>query len=106
MPFQAGKSVRKKRGLLPLISANPPYYAQGAIARLFVERAKTLLRPGGRLYLVTKQADQIGPLVAEVFGTTEIVERRGYAILCARTKGTPPRSDQGGVRPTPGQLFS
>jgi 16S rRNA (guanine1207-N2)-methyltransferase len=63
--------------------ANPPYYAQLTIAQLFVERCHDLLRPGGRFYLVTKQPGQVGPMVAEAFGQTEIVERRGYAVLCA-----------------------
>lgn len=67
--------------------ANPPYYGQGAIARLFVERCRVLLRPGGRFYLVTKQADSVGPVVAEVFGTTEVVTRRGYQVLCAKASG-------------------
>ncbi len=64
--------------------ANPPYYAQGAIARLFLVRGRALLRPGGRLYLVTKQADQVGPLMAEWFGRTDVVSRRGYQILCTQ----------------------
>src|SRR5581483_3708635 len=64
--------------------ANPPYYAQSAIAQLFIERCLASLRPGGRFYLVTKQADQVGPLVADCFGQTEAVERRGYIVLCAR----------------------
>jgi 16S rRNA (guanine1207-N2)-methyltransferase len=67
-----------------VVLANPPYYAQQAIARLFIERAHDCLRPDGRLFLVTKQADQVGPMVAEVFGPAEVVERRGYIILCAR----------------------
>jgi 16S rRNA (guanine1207-N2)-methyltransferase len=64
--------------------ANPPYYAQGSIARLFLLRGRTLLRPGGRLYLVTKQADQVGPLMAELFGRTDVVSRRGYQVLCTQ----------------------
>jgi 23S rRNA (guanine1835-N2)-methyltransferase len=63
--------------------ANPPYFAQQGIARLFIERSRRLLRPGGRLYLVTRQPDQVGPMVAEHFGPTEVVEKRGYVILCA-----------------------
>jgi 16S rRNA (guanine1207-N2)-methyltransferase len=63
--------------------ANPPYYAQLSIAQLFIERCRQLLRPGGRFYLVTRQPDQVGPLVADVFGRTEVVERRGYIVLCA-----------------------
>jgi 16S rRNA G1207 methylase RsmC len=66
-----------------VVLANPPYYAQGTIAQLFIERSLSLLRPGGRFYLVTKQADQIGPLVAAAFGQAAVVERRGYIILCA-----------------------
>jgi len=66
-----------------VVLANPPYYAQHAIARLFIERAHDCLRPDGRLFLVTRQADEIGPLVAEVFGPAGVVERRGYVILRA-----------------------
>ena len=64
-----------------VVLANPPYYARQAIARLFIERAHDCLRPGGRLFLVTRQADQVGPMVAEVFGPAEVVERRGYVVL-------------------------
>jgi 16S rRNA (guanine1207-N2)-methyltransferase len=70
--------------------ANPPYYAQSSIARLFIERSRAVLRPGGRFYLVTKQPDQVGPVVADLFGTTEVVEQRGYVALCARAPGTGP----------------
>src|SRR5207245_1569976 len=48
--------------------ANPPYYAQLSIAQLFIDRAHDLLRPGGRFYLVTRQPDQVGPMVADRFG--------------------------------------
>jgi 16S rRNA G1207 methylase RsmC len=70
-------------GAFDVCLANPPYYAQLSIARLFIERSRALLRPRGRLYLVTKQADQLGPLVAERFGRTDAVPRRGYVVLCA-----------------------
>jgi len=63
---------------------NPPYYGEGSIARLFAERARALLRPGGRFYLVTKWPDQIGPAVAEQFGRADVEERRGYVILSAQ----------------------
>ncbi|MBI1830612.1 MAG: methyltransferase [Planctomycetes bacterium] len=66
-----------------VILANPPYYAQGTIVRLFVERAKALLRPGGVLYLVTKQLDAAYPIVAEHFPEPELFENRGYVIFRA-----------------------
>ncbi|HYT94840.1 MAG TPA: methyltransferase, partial [Gemmataceae bacterium] len=71
-------------GNFDVVLANPPYYAQLNIARLFIERAAVLLRPGGRLSLVTKQPDQVGPIMADHFGMTEVAERRGYTILCTR----------------------
>lgn len=66
-----------------VILANPPYYAQHAIAERFIRGARPLLARGGRFYLVTKQPDVVGPLVADVFGPTEPIERRGYIVLCA-----------------------
>lgn len=70
--------------------ANPPYYAQASIAQLFIKGARVLLCPGGRFYLVTKQPDQVGPMVAEEFGRTEVHERRGYIILSARAPESGP----------------
>jgi 16S rRNA (guanine1207-N2)-methyltransferase len=66
-----------------VVLANPPYYAHSSIARLFVERARDLLTPQGRLFLVTRQPNEMAVLVEEVFGAVEAMERRGYMILCA-----------------------
>jgi 16S rRNA (guanine1207-N2)-methyltransferase len=79
-------------GSFDVALANPPYFAQASIARLFIERSRQLLRPGGRFYLVTRQPDQVGPLTAERFGQTEVVVQRGYVILCARVPGPGLRS--------------
>jgi 16S rRNA (guanine1207-N2)-methyltransferase len=65
------------------ILANPPYYASGAIARLFVDRGRALLRRDGRFYLVTRQPREIADALAETFGRLDAVERRGYTILIA-----------------------
>jgi 16S rRNA (guanine1207-N2)-methyltransferase len=63
--------------------ANPPYFAHSAVARLFIDRARALLAPGGRFYLVTRQPDEVAEPVAETFGRVEALVRRGYTILCA-----------------------
>lgn len=84
--FEAVASSRVEgvsEGRFDVALANPPYYAQGGIARLFLERARDLLRPGGRAYLVTRQPNQVGPLVVEVFGAAEAVARRGYTVFGA-----------------------
>src|SRR5262249_13967558 len=66
-----------------LVLANPPYYAAGTIARLFVQRARDLLKADGRLFLVTKQPNEVGEVVMEVFGAAEAVMHRGYTVLVA-----------------------
>jgi 16S rRNA (guanine1207-N2)-methyltransferase len=70
-----------------VVLANPPYFAFSAIAKLFVQRSRALLRPDGRFYLVTKQPKEIAPLLVEHFGQADAVMRRGYTILAARRPG-------------------
>jgi 16S rRNA (guanine1207-N2)-methyltransferase len=79
----ASSTVRGVTGPFDVALANPPYYAQHGIARLFSERAHDLLRAGGRFYLVTKTPDQVGPMIADRFGDTQVTERRGYVVLSA-----------------------
>jgi 16S rRNA (guanine1207-N2)-methyltransferase len=69
-----------------LVLANPPYYAQQGVARLFVDAARRVLKPGGRLYLVTKQADVVGTMIAEQLGEPTVMLRRDYAVLMAKKK--------------------
>jgi 16S rRNA (guanine1207-N2)-methyltransferase len=75
-----------RSGRFDLALANPPYYAQQGVARLFIEAAARLLRPGGRLYLVTKQADVVGEIMREVIGDPAVVKRRDYAVLFVRKR--------------------
>lgn len=63
--------------------ANPPYFAQHQIAALFIERASTLLRNGGRFYLVTKQPNEIGQIMVDFFSDVDVVFRRGYGVFRA-----------------------
>ncbi|MBL8797428.1 MAG: methyltransferase [Planctomycetia bacterium] len=74
-------------GLAPasfdLVLANPPYYAQNAIARQFIEQARPLLRPDGRLHLVTKQPEPLAEILVELFEDVEGAELRGYTVLMA-----------------------
>jgi 16S rRNA G1207 methylase RsmC len=63
--------------------ANPPYFANSSIARLFIDRSLVLLKPEGRFYMVTKQLNEMAALLEETFGAVQAVMRRGYTILCA-----------------------
>lgn len=67
-----------------VILANPPYYANSEVAKLFIGTSRELLRRGGRFYLVTRMPVQTIPEVVETFGDAESVENRGYTILIAR----------------------
>ncbi|MFO0810914.1 MAG: methyltransferase [Gemmataceae bacterium] len=67
-----------------LALANPPYYAQQSIASMFIDGAVRLLKPGGRLVLVTKAADIVGEMLYERFGEPTMELRRGYAVFTAR----------------------
>jgi 16S rRNA (guanine1207-N2)-methyltransferase len=66
-----------------VVLANPPYYAQLSIARMFMERGKALLKAGGRFYLVTKMLEPVAEQMQEVFGEADVFERRGYFIFQA-----------------------
>jgi 16S rRNA (guanine1207-N2)-methyltransferase len=82
--FQAVATSRVEglpEGSFDVALANPPYFANSSIARLFIERSRALLRPHGRFYLVTRQPDEVAGPVAEAFGRVEGLGRRGYTIL-------------------------
>jgi len=70
-----------------VILANPPYYAHGGILRLFIERGKALLKPGGSLFLVTKQVDAAWSAFQEQFLEPELFECRGYVIFRVQSRG-------------------
>jgi len=68
-------------GSFDVVLANPPYYANTAIARLFIERSQALLKPEGRFYLVTKQVEEVADLMMETFEHVEAMMHRGYTVL-------------------------
>ncbi len=66
-----------------VVLANPPYYANSTIAQMFIRRAKQMLTPQGKFFLVTRQPRELGDLFLETFGQGDVVENRGYAIMCS-----------------------
>lgn len=68
-------------GTFDLVLANPPYYGSGSIAKRFIDAAFRCLKPLGRLAVVTRQPNEIAPLLADVFGEAMTWERRGYAVF-------------------------
>lgn len=68
-------------GSFDVVLANPPYYANHAIARMFLARSRQLLKPDGCVYLVTKHVQEIADLMMETFENVEAWMHRGYTIL-------------------------
>lgn len=69
-------------GPFDLALANPPYFSNFRIARAFVERAATLLRPGGRLALVAKAAREHAEIVREILGEPKVeITDGGYGVI-------------------------
>jgi 16S rRNA (guanine1207-N2)-methyltransferase len=70
-------------GAFDAVLANPPYFGDSMLARLFVGGAKEVLRPGGRFYIVTKMPTAVVPQIFELFGSCDVIENRGYSIATA-----------------------
>ena len=77
-------------GLAPesfdVVLANPPYYANAEIARLFVDAARGLLATNGRFYFVTRMPTATVGEVFAAFGDCSVIENRGYSVVLAEKK--------------------
>jgi len=71
-------------GTFDLVVANPPYYSNWAITAIFVEAAARALKPGGRLFLVTKNANWYRNNLPFVLSDVEVHPIREYSIVIAR----------------------
>jgi 16S rRNA G1207 methylase RsmC len=69
-----------------VVLANPPYYSQRGIADIFLQGARHVLQPNGKLYLVTKQIHWFEEMLPNYFGNVKMVDTRGYRIYEASAK--------------------
>jgi 16S rRNA (guanine1207-N2)-methyltransferase len=63
--------------------ANPPYYAGFRIAEHFLTAGRAALRPGGRIFVVTKQPAWYAQRMPDLFEGVSAVERKGYHVFQA-----------------------
>jgi 16S rRNA (guanine1207-N2)-methyltransferase len=68
-------------GTYDAVLANPPYYSHFKIAEIFLDGAVRALRPGGVVYIVTKQPAWYLETMPERFGDITPKERRGYTVI-------------------------
>ncbi|QVL33385.1 methyltransferase [Telmatocola sphagniphila] len=64
-----------------VVLANPPYYGQSLIVQKFLETSHALLKPGGRLYLVTKMINEVGAMATQFYPEATYDETRGYNVI-------------------------
>ncbi len=74
-------------GTVDVVVANPPYYAGFRIARFFLEAAHAALRPGGRIFVVTKRPEWYAEHVPQWFSDVAIEPSKDYWIVRGR-RGT------------------
>ena len=70
-------------GAFDVVLANPPYYANSEVGRMFIATSREVLRPGGRFYFVTKMPVRTIPDIVDMFGQVDSVENRGYTVVIA-----------------------
>lgn len=68
------------RGTFDVALANPPYYASFRIAEHFLTNAREALRPGGRVWVVSKSAEWYAEQMPRWFDRIELIALKGYAI--------------------------
>lgn len=67
-----------------VVVANPPYYSHGRIVAIFLAGASRALRPGGRLWVVTKDPLPIADAMAREFHSIDIEAVRAYWVVNGR----------------------
>jgi 16S rRNA (guanine1207-N2)-methyltransferase len=69
-----------------LLLGNPPYYSDYRIAELFLQAAKSALRTGGRIHLVTKLLDWHDARMKQLFNSVEAHTIGEYSVFTARQR--------------------
>lgn len=64
-----------------LVLANPPYYSNFRLARLFLDIARQALRPGGTLLVVTKSPDWYLHELVWPFGLPDVSKSGSYTVV-------------------------
>ena len=69
-----------------IIFINPPYHADFSIPKTFIEKGYYKLRPGGRMFLVTKRKEWYKRKLISVFGGVNIHFIDGYYVFMSEKK--------------------
>ena len=76
-------------GTWDLLLGNPPYYSDYRISELFLQAARTGLREGGRIHLVTKLLEWHQARMEQLFGDVKQHVISDYTVFTAVARNTP-----------------
>lgn len=68
-------------GSFDVAVGNPPYFSHYQIAEIFLQAARRGLRPGGRVYIVTKHEEWLLARMQQLFNNVESIPIRGYNVV-------------------------
>ncbi|MCY2968841.1 MAG: methyltransferase [Planctomycetota bacterium] len=74
------------KGTYDVVGGNPPYYSDYRIAELFLRAARRLLKPEGRVLMVTKTPAWFDEQMPKMFDDVTIREERAYHIASGRKR--------------------
>ncbi|WP_437223729.1 class I SAM-dependent methyltransferase [Planctomicrobium sp. SH661] len=72
---------RDLAGTFDIVAGNPPYFSHHQIAEIFLQAARRALRPGGKIYIVTKHTEWLVARMQQLFDNVTPVENRGYTVV-------------------------
>jgi 16S rRNA (guanine1207-N2)-methyltransferase len=75
-------------GQFDVAVGNPPYFSHYQIAEIFLQAARKGLRPGGRVWMVTKHTEWMVARMEQLFTEVEPKEVRGYTVVSGRQKSS------------------
>jgi len=70
-----------ERGTYDVVAGNPPYFSEYKIAELFLRTARRLLKPGGRVLMVTKTPAWFADQMPRMFDAVESRLQRTYHVV-------------------------
>lgn len=89
----SSEGVSDQPGTWDLLLGNPPYYSDFRIAELFLQTARKLLRPGGRVHIVSKPVEWQLARMQQLFADVHQHTFGEYSVFTAvRAAGKSPRS--------------
>jgi len=85
----ASDGVLPDPGMWDLLLGNPPYYSDYRISELFLQAARTRLREGGRIHLVTKLLEWHQARMEQLFADVRQHVISDYTVFTAVAKNKP-----------------